>query len=60
MLYMIGHLETVKSYDRALSTDAIKKDNLAFYPATSQSVLYVHVLIFTLKEETFINHFPQV
>jgi len=50
-------LETVKSYDRALSIDTIKKDNFAFYPLTSQSVLYVHILIFTLNEEAFINHF---
>ena len=49
-------LETVKSYDRTLSTDTIKKDNLAFYPLTSQSALYVHILIFTLNEEAFINH----
>jgi len=52
-------LETVKSYDRALSTDTIKKDKLAFYPLTSQSVLYVHILIFTLNKEAFINHFPK-
>jgi len=52
-------LENVKSYVRALSTDTIKKDNLAFYPLTSQSVLYVHILIFILNEEAFINHFPR-
>jgi hypothetical protein len=52
-------LETVKSYDRALFTDTIKKDNLDFYPLTSQSVLYVHIQIFTLNEEAFINHFPK-
>ena len=52
-------LEIVNSYDRTLSTDTIKKDNLAFYLLTSQSVLYVHIQIFTLKEEAFINHFPK-
>ena len=39
--------------------NTIKKDNLAFYPLTSQSVLCVYILIFTLKEEAFINHFPK-
>jgi len=52
-------LETVKLGDRTLSTDTIKKDNIAFYPLTSQSVLYVHIQIFTLNEEAFINHFPK-
>jgi len=52
-------LETVKSCDRTLSTDTIKKDNLAFYPVTSQSVLYVHIQIITLNKEAFINHFPK-
>jgi hypothetical protein len=54
----ITDLEIVKSYDRTLSTDTIKKGKL-FYPLSLQSVQYVHIVIFTLNEGAFINHFPK-